>query len=71
MKCDIVFETLVRPAHPIVDYNTRFSGLTAEDFTQVASTLHDVQLKLLKLFSDKTVLLGHSLESDFQALKVS
>lgn len=36
----------------------------------VRTTLFDVQAALLTRFSDKTILVGHSLESDFQALKV-
>ena len=48
----------------------RFSGLTAEDLVGVSTTLRDVQAILLSLFSDKTILVGHSLESDAMALKV-
>ena len=48
----------------------RFSGLTEEDMKDVTTTLEDVQEKLLDMFSDKTILIGHSLESDLIALKV-
>ena len=37
----------------------------------VDTTLRDVQAVLLSLFTDKTILVGHSLESDLVALKVS
>ena len=37
----------------------------------VTTTLEDVHEKLLQMFSDKTILLGHSLESDLIALKVN
>lgn len=49
----------------------RFSGLTAQDFIGVNTTLPQVQQELLNLFSSETILVGHSLESDFKALKVS
>ena len=49
---------------------TRFSGLTAADLKDVETTLTDVQAILLNRFSDKTILMGHSLESDLFALKV-
>ena len=65
-----IVERLVKPQHPVIDYNTRFSGLTAEDLVGVTTTLQDVQAVLLSLFSDNTILIGHSLESDFVALKV-
>ena len=48
----------------------RFSGLKAADLKDVKTTLTDVQAILLNLFSDKTILMGHSLESDCIALKV-
>ena len=65
-----VYESLVRPEHKIVDYNTRFSGITAEHMRGVKTTLRDVQAILLSMFNDRTILIGHSLESDFTALKV-
>lgn len=37
----------------------------------VSVTLADVQKKLLTLFHSTTILIGHSLESDLRALKVS
>jgi DNA polymerase III epsilon subunit-like protein len=48
----------------------RFSGITEEDLSDVTTTIHDVQAVLLSMFNDKTILIGHSLESDMKALKV-
>lgn len=48
----------------------RFSGITDQDLKGVKTTLRDVQAVLLSLFSQKTVLMGHSLESDLIALKL-
>lgn len=70
MSLKPVYESLVRPPHPIVDYNTRFSGLTAEDFVSVTTSLQQVQRELLSLVASDTILLGHSLESDLRALKI-
>ena len=53
-----------------IGYDCRFSGLTAEDFAGVETTLEDIQQRLLKLFHSDTILLGHSLESDLRSLKV-
>lgn len=36
----------------------------------VSTTLLDVQATFLSMFSSKTILIGHSLESDFKALKL-
>ena len=49
----------------------RFSGIKAEDLEGVTTTIRDVQAVLLSMFSAKTILIGHSLESDLKALKVT
>merc|ERR1712004_738684 len=64
------YESLVMPENPIVDYNTRFSGITAEDMDGVEVGIREVQAHLLTMFSAKDMLLGHSLESDLRALKL-
>ncbi|XP_072294468.1 RNA exonuclease 1 homolog [Eucyclogobius newberryi] len=66
----VIYDTFVKPASKVVDYNTRFSGVTEEDLENVSITLRDVQAVLLSMFSAESVLLGHSLESDLQALKL-
>ena len=49
----------------------RFSGLTAEDFTSVTTSLSDVHSNLLSLVYEDTILIGHSLDSDLRAMKVT
>ncbi|XP_077331948.1 RNA exonuclease 1 homolog isoform X1 [Lithobates pipiens] len=66
----VVYDTFVQPDNKIVDYNTRFSGVTEEDLENTQITLRDVQAVLLCMFSCDTILLGHSLESDLFALKL-
>ncbi|XP_034933898.1 RNA exonuclease 1 homolog isoform X2 [Chelonus insularis] len=68
--CKVIYETLVKPENTIIDYNTRFSGITEGDLEGVKTTLLDVQATLLTMFSENTILIGHSLESDFKALKL-
>jgi len=36
----------------------------------VQTSIYDVQATLLSFIHDKTMLIGHSLDSDFKALKV-
>lgn len=48
----------------------RFSGITEEDMVGVQTSIYDVQATLLSFIHDKTILIGHSLDSDFKALKV-
>lgn len=66
----VVYDTFVKPDNAVVDYNTRFSGVTEADLVDTSITLRDVQAVLLSMFSADTILIGHSLESDLLALKV-
>lgn len=59
---------LVIPCYGISFF--RFSGITEDDLLPVKTTIRDVQAVILNLFNDQTILIGHSLESDFKALKV-
>lgn len=76
-----VYEALVRPEAEVLDYNTRWSGLTAQTYVDAdrnkhaaasdkVKTLREVQADLVRLFNKDTILIGHSLESDFKALKL-
>ncbi|PAA62204.1 hypothetical protein BOX15_Mlig024805g2 [Macrostomum lignano] len=66
----VVYDRLVHPSAPIVDCNTRFSGLRAEQLVSAQHRLADVQDELLKLIYSTSILIGHSLESDLQVLKL-
>merc|ERR1712226_658132 len=67
----LVYETLVQPEDPIVDYNTRFSGVSAKDLKRgPTKSLKEVQNDLLGFISANSILMGHSLENDLRALKL-
>ncbi|XP_044270142.1 RNA exonuclease 1 homolog [Tribolium madens] len=68
--CKTVYETLVKPLNPIIDYNTTFSGITKEQMERTSTSILQVQANILHLCNSKTILIGHSLESDMKALKI-
>ncbi|KAI1782813.1 ribonuclease H-like protein [Ganoderma leucocontextum] len=68
----VVYDQLVKPSKPVTDYLTRWSGITAEGLESATAVFDEVQAHVLSVLSvsPTPVLLGHSLESDLQALKI-
>ncbi|KAJ8965114.1 hypothetical protein NQ314_004339 [Rhamnusium bicolor] len=68
----LVYDSFVKPYNDIIDYNTRFSGITAKDLRLRggAKRLCQVQNDLLSFIDINTILIGHGLENDLRALKI-
>ncbi len=66
-----MLDELVKPTLPIKNYFTQFSGMTSALLDPVKTSLSEIQSKLLDIFTPQTILLGHSLESDLTAMKLT
>nr|XP_023874532.1 small RNA degrading nuclease 3-like [Quercus suber] len=67
---EVKLDELVNPNKVIADYRTDITGVSARDSEGVTCSLADVQKSMKKLLSKGTILVGHSLNNDLQALKL-
>ncbi|CRG95083.1 exoribonuclease, putative [Plasmodium gallinaceum] len=68
---NIVYDSYVVPDNKITNYLTLYSGINESTLENVKTKLKDVQENLKKFLNNKSILIGHSLENDLHALKIS
>jgi len=67
---EVLLDTLVKPAWPVIDYRTRINGIAKEHLENVEFTLRHAQAFMLALCSQETVIVGHALHNDLVALNM-
>eukprot|EP00736_Rhodelphis_marinus_P011515 Rmarinus@m.22002 len=70
---NVLADHYVKPRNPILNYNTEFSGITAAHLADVTFRREDARQVLVSLLQRHkgAVLLGHSLENDLRAIKLT
>jgi len=71
MHGEVLLDELVKPYSPIVDYCTRFSGITPELLGPITTRIEQIQIAILRMIDRETIIVGHSLENDLHALKIA
>ncbi|CEG48864.1 small rna degrading nuclease 5-like [Plasmopara halstedii] len=67
---NILLDEYVRPKNPIVDYCTRYSGITCDIMETTTMRLDDIQKQFLTFVPAEAILIGHSIENDLKALRI-
>jgi RNA exonuclease 1 len=67
-----VFDEFVRmdDGVEVIDYNTRFSGITQEDHSRALLPLASIRQSLDAFINSNTIMIGHALENDLKTLRI-
>ena len=69
IKTKTVMDCLVKPENPILDYLTKYSGITAKLLNPVTTRLPQIQVAMHKMLRPCDIIVGHSLENDLRATR--
>ncbi|KAL4076070.1 hypothetical protein V8B97DRAFT_2020358 [Scleroderma yunnanense] len=67
-----IFDELIRmdDGVDVIDYNTRFSGITQDKYEKAALTLSSARQSLDAFINSQTIIIGHALENDLRTLRI-
>lgn len=67
-KGDIILDKYVKPTQSVVDYRTKYSGITPTHLEH-AHSFAEVQAEVMRIKLNR-ILVGHALHNDFRVLKI-
>ncbi|KAI8974345.1 hypothetical protein BDB01DRAFT_807117 [Pilobolus umbonatus] len=67
---EVLLDELVKPEDEVVDYLTRYSGITPYMLDHATCSLRRAQKHVRKIVDHNVILVGHGLENDLKALKL-
>ncbi|WWC88171.1 uncharacterized protein L201_003076 [Kwoniella dendrophila CBS 6074] len=67
---ETLLDELVRQSVPVLDVNTRFSGITMDQLDNAIMDLSAVRAAACMFIGPETIIVGHGLENDLRALKL-
>lgn len=67
-KGEVIMDKYVKPTQPVIDYRTRFSGITPEHLEN-AYHFADVQAEVGRIKFNR-ILVGHALHNDLRVLRM-
>jgi DNA polymerase III epsilon subunit-like protein len=67
----VLLDVYVQPELPVVDYVTQYSGITSAILASPNTlTLQQARIAFLRIVTERTLVAGHSVDSDMKALKI-
>lgn len=69
-KGTLLYHTLVKPKSKIIDYRSELTGITEEEMKDVKVSRAEASRHVRTFLKEGTVLVGHSLNHDLQALRI-
>lgn len=66
-----LLDEMVKPDEPIIDYLTKYSGITPEAMSNAQCSLRRAQKYVRRIVDHNTILVGHGLENDLKALRLA
>ena len=68
---EVLLDKLVAPSAPISESRAYIHGITEDQLSGISYSLRQAQADFLRIVSDHTIIVGHSVHNDLKALKMS